>query len=121
MTPNKKYIMSQTNVKDNGEASKDFNTALKEMEERLNQSFTQTMKDMISPLQISVDSLVVSQHKSELQKSEVNKLQQDKRLLDSKVKKIQEENMALENGVKKLEKKLMESNLIFHGIKESRW
>ena len=79
------------------------------------------MKDMISPLPISVDSLVVSQREWELQKSEVNQLQQDKRLLDSKVKKIQGENMALESRVKKLEEKLMESNLIFHGVKESRW
>ena len=59
-TPHKKFIMSQKDTQDPSEVSKDFNTALKEMAERLNRSFTQTMKNMISPLQISVDSLVMS-------------------------------------------------------------
>ena len=119
--PNKKLIMSQKETQDPSDVTKDFNTALKEMEERLNQSFTQMMKNMISPLQISVDSLVVSQKEWKSQKSEVHQLQCDKMLLDSKVKQIQEENTALESRVKKLEEKLMESNLIIHVVKESRW
>ena len=94
-----------------------FTTALKAMEQRLTDTFTK----MITPLQKSVDSLVVSQKEWEASKIEVKELQQAKIKLNADMKTVMMKNSELEERVKSLEDKLMENNLIIHGISEGKW
>ena len=69
----------------------------------------------------NINSLVLSQKEWEQQKTDVRNLHVKKERLNIKFKEVKEKNCKLENRVKKLEDKLMESNLIIHGIKESSW
>ena len=79
------------------------------------------MKEMLEPLKTDINSLVLSQKEWEQQKSDVHNLHVKKERLNFKIKEVEEKNSKLEDRVKKLEDKLMESNLIIHGIKESSW
>ena len=92
-------------------------TTLLEMEECLTKTFTK----MITPLQKSVNSLVVSQKEWEAQKTEVQQLHQAKEKLNTDMKRVMTKNSELKERVKNLEEKLMENNLIIHGITEGKW
>ena len=94
-----------------------YTAALLKMESRL----TRTMKEMLEPLKTDINSLVLSQREGGQQKTDVKNLHIEKERLNSKIKEVEEKNCKLEDRVKKLEDKLMESNLILHGIKESSW
>ena len=94
-----------------------YTTALLEMEMRL----TQSMQDMIAPLKMSINSLVVSQQDWERQKSDVELLHTEKDQLNGIIKEVEAKNSKLENRVKKLEACLMENNLIIHGLWEGKW
>ena len=87
------------------------------MEARLNKS----MKDMIEPLQTSINSLVTAQKDWALQRKDIDELKADKKKLSFMVKACEARNNQLENQVKVLENKLMENNIIMHGVKESSW
>ena len=94
-----------------------FDTALKDMEAHLNKS----MKEMIEPLQTSINSLVASQKDWVEQKKDIDALKIEKERLNQQVKTVKARNSNLENRLKVLEDKLMEINIIMHGIKESSW
>ena len=94
-----------------------YTTALLEMEMWL----TQSMQDMIAPLKISINSLVVSQQDWEQQKSDVQLLHAEKDCLNIKIQEVEAKNTKLESRVKKLENCLMENNLIMHGVREGKW
>ena len=94
-----------------------YTTALLEMERRL----TQSMQEMIAPLKSSINSLVVSQHDWEQQKNDVQFLHAEQEQLNVIIKEVEAKNNKLENRVKKLEDRLMENNLIMHGVREGKW
>ena len=108
---------NDSNNNDSTNEQNSFTTALKEMEQRITNTFTK----MITPLQKSVDSLVVSQREWEAQKTEVQQLHQAKEKLNTDMKKVMSKNSELEDRVKSLEDKLMENNLIIHSITEGKW
>ena len=106
--------------------------ALCEMEERLTKNMQEmidsrdntiakSVKDMIDPLKTDISSLVQSQKEWEKHKTDVYDLKIEKMRLNKKIQEVEEKNTLLEDRVRKLEDKLMESNLILHGIKESKW
>ena len=94
-----------------------FARALKEMKERL----TQKMREMIDPLTTSLNSLVSQQKDWEQQRTDVKELQVEKIKMNQKMKILLEKNDKLETRVKHLEQKLLENNIIVHGVKESKW
>ena len=94
-----------------------FDIALKAMEARLNKS----MKDMIEPLETSINSLVTAQKDWAVQRKDIDELKADKKKLSIMVRACEARNNQLENRVKVLENKLMENNIIMHGVKESSW
>ena len=94
-----------------------FTKALNEMEARI----TLNMKNMLDPLKLDISSLVQSQKEWEQHKSDVNELKFEKTRLNNRIQEVEECNNILEDRVRKLEDKLMESNLILHGVKESKW
>ena len=125
----KKRIMGQENNphhNDNGASPSpkptptpldSYTSVLHEMEARL----TCMMKEMLEPLKTDLNSLILSQREWEQQKTDVQNIHVEKEQLNFKIKEVEEKNSKLEDRVKKLKDKLMESNLILHGIKESSW
>ena len=95
----------------------DFMSALRDMEERL----TNNMQAMLKPLQSSINTLLGSQQEWESHKQKVNELEKDKKRLNQRISEAEKKNENLETRLKKLEDKLMECNIIVHGIKESAW
>ena len=79
---------------------------------------TQSMLDMIAPLKISINSLVVSQQDWEQQKNDIQLLHAEKDHLNIKILEVEAKNTKLGSRVKKLENRLMENNLIMHGVHE---
>ena len=112
-SPEKKVIMEPEKLK--GEDYLD--NALKAMEARLNKS----MKDMIDPLQSSINSILETQKDWAEQQWIVTELKAEKDVLARKIQVVEFKNTKLEDCIKVLEDKLMESNIIMHGIKESSW
>ena len=112
-SPEKKVIMEPEKLK--GEDYLD--NALKAMEARLNKS----MKDMIDPLQSSINSILETQKDWAEQQRIVTELKAKKDILARKIQVVEFKNTKLEDRIKVLEDKLMESNIIMHGIKESSW
>ena len=112
-SPEKKVIMEPEKSK--GEDYLD--NALKAMEARLNKS----MKDMIDPLQSSINSILETQKDWAEQQRIVTELKAEKDVLARKIQVVEFKNMKLEDRIKVLEDRLMESNIIMHGIKESLW
>ena len=98
-----------------------FMKALKKMETRITDTLTRSMKDMINPLQASINSLVASQKDWEQQKQDVKKLLDQKVVLNDKIRATEERNEKLESRVKKLEDHLKECNLVMHGVKDTNW
>ena len=94
-----------------------FTVALREMEERL----TNNMKNMLDPMREDISSLVLSQKEWERHKTDVQDLKVEKTRLNHKIKEVEEKNTKLEDRVRKLEDKLLESNLMLHGITEAKW
>ena len=112
-SPEKKVIMEPEKSK--GEDYLD--NALKAMEARLNKS----MKDMIDPLQSSINSILETQKDWAEQQRIVTELKAEKDVLARKIQVVEFKNTKLEDRIKVLVDKLMESNIIMHGIKESSW
>ena len=90
-----------------------FTKALKEMEDCL----TNNMKD----LQMSLDTLLNSQQEWLSHKEKVSLLEKEKVELKHHVTEVEKKNNTLETRIKKLEERLMECNIIVHGVKESAW
>ena len=91
--------------------------ALHEMEAKL----TKNMKEMIDPFKVDISALVKCQKEWEQQRVDVQDLKVEKTRLNHKIREVEEINLKLEARVCKLEDKLLESNFIIHGIKESKW
>ena len=79
------------------------------------------MKEMIEPIKHDINSLVQSQKEWEQHKSDVHILKVEKTCLNHRIREVEEKYIKLEDRVRKLEEKLLECNLILHGIKESCW
>ena len=79
------------------------------------------MKEMIDPLTNSLNSLVSQQTDWDQQRSNVKELQEETTKMNQKVRRLSERNDQLETRVKHLEQKLLENNIIVHGVKESKW
>ena len=97
-----------------------FTKALKEMEDRLTANMN-NMKSMIEPLQTSIDTLLGSQAEWESHKQKVTQLEEERKVLNQQVSEVEKKNATLETRIKKLENKLMECNIIVHGVKEVTW
>ena len=97
-----------------------FTKALKEMEDRLTANMN-NMKSMIEPLQTSIDTLLGSQAEWESHKQKVTQLEEERKVLNQRVSEVEKKNATLETRIKKLENKLMECNIIVHGVKEVAW
>ena len=109
-----------------------FTLALIEMEARLTKNMediiknkedtiTKNMKEMIEPIKLDINSLVQSQKEWEQHKTDMQDLKVEKKRLNNKIKEVEERNLILEDRVYKLEDRLLECNLIIHGVKESKW
>ena len=80
---------------------------------------TNNMGTMLEPLQKSIDSLIQSKQEWELHKTEVTELKSKQVSLVKKLSDYSELTDKLTKRVKDMEEKLMELNVIMHGIKES--
>ena len=94
---------------------------MQEMIDGRDNTLTKNMKEMIKPIKTDISSLVQSQREWEQHKTDVHDLKVEKTRLNKKIKEVEEKNTQLEDRIRKLEDKLMESNLIIHGIRESKW
>ena len=123
-TKDKRINMEPNNKPAETEMGKDedkFMTALKNMETRITDNLTKSMKNMISALETSLNSLVSNQQEWEQQRKDVKHLLEEKIELKNRICAAEERNENLETRVKKLEDRLKECNLIIHGIKETNW
>ena len=109
-----------TNV-NNATPEDNFTKALKEMEDRLTTSLMKKMKEMIDPLQNSINSLVLNQKDWDQQKADVKNIQVENMKITQKMQLLSDKNTQLESQVKHLETKLLENNIIMHGVKECKW
>ena len=101
-TPEKKVIMEPGNQeKTQGEDHLD--TALKAKEARLNRS----MKEMIDPLQTSINTILNTQKDWMEQKKVVADLKAEKDILAQKVQLIETKDSKVEDHIKVLENKLI--------------
>ena len=79
------------------------------------------MKDLINPLQDSINMLLEINKQWEHSLKECNELKQQNLELNTKMCKIENDNKLLNQRVQQLEDKLLEGNVMFQGIPDSLW
>ena len=81
----------------------------------------EVIKEVQRPLEDKLNTLLDVQNKQLEQDSHIKELQKEQKELKRKCEKTTQENDILKHRVSKLETKLLESNLIMHGVPEEPW
>ena len=93
------------------------------MEQRLIASFQENIKtevsNVIKPLQESIDVLLASKKKTEEIQGEVKKLKYENKAMTRRCNIMEKENKTLKNRLSDIENKLLENNIVMHGVEES--
>ena len=79
------------------------------------------IKEVQKPLEDKLNTLIDAQNKQLGQDENIKVLKKEQKQLKRKCEKTEQENDNLKNRVASLEIKLLESNLIMHGIPEEPW
>ena len=93
------------------------------MEQRLIASFQENIKTEVSnaikPLQESIDVLLASKKKTEEIQGKVKKLKHENKAMTRRCNIMERENKTLKNRLNDIENKLLENNIVMHGVEES--
>ena len=81
----------------------------------------EVMPEIQHPLEEKLNTLLDIQSRQSEQDETVQKLTQEQKILRENYKKTERENQTLKSRVDTLESKLLESNLIMHGVPEDSW
>ena len=79
------------------------------------------MQELIDPIEDKINKLLEIQHKQEKQDIELNALKAKQSELYRRCLKTEIETSKLKRRIETLESKLLQSNLIIHGIREEEW
>ena len=79
------------------------------------------IKEVQKPLEDKLNTLIDVQNKQLEQDENIKVLKKEQKQLKQKCEKTEQENDNLKNSVASLEIKVLESNLIMHGIPEEPW
>ena len=79
------------------------------------------MQELINPLEEKINQLIGTKEKQEKQEEEIINLKIQQNELYRKCMKTESENTKLKKRLEILENKLLEANLIMHGIREDEW
>ena len=77
------------------------------------------VSNAIKPLQESIDVLLASKKKSEEIQGEVKKLKHENKAITRRCNIIERANKTLKNWLNDIENKLLENNIVMHGIEET--
>ena len=77
------------------------------------------VSNAIKPLQESIDVLLASKKKSEEIQSEVKRLKCENKAITIHCNIMEKENSSLKNRLNDIENKLLENNLVMHGVEET--
>ena len=122
---------NHVNKTNSGESDEPFNTKLKGFSQEFVE-FGKTMIEFLQPMCDDIKSLVESNKQTSLsllesrkQTETTNKLCKQVIIEQSELKqrceRVESENMELKMRLQKLENKMLQNNLIIHGIKEDEW
>ena len=81
----------------------------------------EAMQELIDPIEEKINKLLEIQHKQEKQEVELNELKAKQSELYRRCLKSKSETSKLKKRIETLESKLLESNLIIHGLREEEW
>ena len=81
----------------------------------------EVIKEIQQPMDAKLDALIDIQNKQREQDENMQELKKEQNNLKRKYEKTEHENENLKIRMSKLENKLLESNLIMHGISEEAW
>ena len=79
----------------------------------------ETMKEMLKPIQDSIDNLLVLKMNMESQEGRITQLKYENSKLNNELNQIKTEMGYFQRKINQLEDRLLERNLIFQGISES--
>ena len=79
----------------------------------------ETMKEMLKPIQDSIDNLLVLKTNMETQEGRITQLKYENSKLNNELNQIKTEMGYFQRKINQLEDRSLERNLIFHGISES--
>ena len=79
------------------------------------------VRELIDPFEEKINMLLVTKVKQEQQEIEIEKIKSTQSDLYQKCMKIEHDNRKFKRRVEKLEEKMLESNLIMHGVCEDAW
>ena len=95
--------------------------ARKELDCETNDCMKEAMRELTDPIEAKINILLVTKEKQEQQEREIEKIKSNQSKLYRKCIKIERDNKKLKRRVEVLEEKMLESNLIMHGICEDAW
>ena len=78
-------------------------------------------EELINPLEEKINQLIGTKEKQEQQEEEIIKLKLQQSKLYRKCMKTEAENTKLKRRLEILENKMLEANLIIHGLREDEW
>ena len=79
------------------------------------------LEDLIRPLRDSINTLIAAQQTNKDQEVEITEIKKKHDILQQRVHQVKDENRQLKTRVIKLENRMLESNLIIHGLREDNW
>ena len=74
---------------------------------------------MIKPLQDSIDVLLTGKQKAEEIQGEVKKLKHENKAITRRCNAMERENKVLKDEINDIENKLLETNIVMHGVEEN--
>ena len=77
------------------------------------------VSNAIKPLQESIDVLLASKKKTEEIQGEMKKLKHENKAMTCRCNIMERENKTLKNRLNDIENKLLENNIVMHGVEES--
>ena len=81
----------------------------------------EAVRELIDPIEEKINMLLKTNEKEEMQEIEIGKIKTMQSELYRKCIKIERDQQKLKKHVEKLEEKMLESNLIMHGVREDAW
>ena len=81
----------------------------------------EAIRELIDPIEAKLNQLLDMKEKQERQEIEIEQLHTTQSELYKRCMRIEHDNKKLRSRIERLEEKLLESNLIMHGVKEDPW
>ena len=103
------------------EEFREFGKAICEKMQEIVHNNENTLQELIRPLKEDIKSLLDTNEKHLDTSTVVIKVQEEQKEIQSKFNQMESENKELKRRLVKLENKMLEKNVIMHGIREDTW